>query len=1074
MAISELMGKIVHCMSRFIVGSAIGFIHIWQISLVTLSVVPLIAVSGAIFAYATAGFVAKVQKSCVEAGEIAEEVIGNIRTVQAFVGEEKAVKSYMNALSKGYRYGMKVALAKGLGLGSVYAVLFCSWALLIWFTSGIVHKGICNGGEAFTTIIIVFVAGLSLGQAASNISMIMKVKAAAYPILEMIERNMLNKACKVSGDTLDEVDGHIELCNLCFSYPSRPDVLIFDELNLDIPARKIVALVGGSGSGKSTIISLIACFYKPLSGCILLDGHDIKSLELKWLRQQIGLVNQEPALFAMSIRENILHGNEDATMEELSHATEQSHAKSFIDNLPDKYETQVGERGIQLSGGQKQRIAIARVMLKKPRILLLDEATSALDAELEKSIQEGLNRAMVGCTTVIVTHHLSTIRNANVIAVVQHGKIMEIGTHDELMLDPQSTYRSLIQFQESASVQGSSVIGHSKRGSDRQFHSFCSDRDSFNYYHLETTEKPNVKTVSLRRLYSLVVPDWIFGMFGTIGAFVTGAQMSLLTFWMTQALVAYYMDWECTQREIRKSVCLFCGASLSILVFYTVQHVNFGIMGERLALRVREKIFRAILQNEIGWFDDTSHTGTFLSSCLETDATLLQTVIVDRSHILLHNVGLITTSFIITFMLNWRLTLVIVATFPFLIGANICEQFFLKGFGGDLSKTYLKANMLAAEAVSNIRTVASFCLEDKVLKVYAGELDEPAKRSHRRGHISGFVYGFSQFCLFSSYGLAMWYSSILMAKELTSFLSVIRCFMVLIITAFAVAEALALFPDIIQGNQMVESIFELMDRRSGVVSDTGVDAGSISGTVELKGVDFCYPSRPDDMIFRDLDLTVNAGKTMALVGMSGSGKSTVLSLIFRFYDPTAGKVMVDGRDIREFKLQSLRNHIGLVQQEPALFATTIYENILYGKDDASEAEVVEAAKISNAHSFISALPEGYSTMVGERGVQLSGGQKQRIAIARAIIKNPAILLLDEATCALDVESENVVQQALDIVMRERTTIMVAHRLSSVRNADIISVLQDGKIIEQGNHKTLVEHRSGAYYKLIRLQQLNHE
>ncbi|KAJ0968043.1 hypothetical protein J5N97_024960 [Dioscorea zingiberensis] len=1077
--ISEKVGKIMHCMSRFVVGFAIGFMHIWQISLVTLSIVPLIAVSGGFFAYATTGFVARVRKSYVNAGEIAEEVIGNIRTVQAFVGEEKAVKSYKNALLKTYKYGMKAALAKGLGLGSVYSVLFFSWALLIWFTSRVVHKDISNGADAFTTMLIVFVAGLSLGQGAPNISTVLKAIKAAQPILETIERSRANNAKIMSGDTLAQVAGHIELCNVRFSYPSRPGVVIFDGLNLDIPSGKVVALVGGSGSGKSTIISLMERFYEPLSGAVLLDGHDIRNLQLKWLRKQIGLVNQEPALFDMSIRDNILYGKEDATMEEITHATKLSNAYTFINNLPDQYETQVGERGIQLSGGQKQRIALARVILKNPRILLLDEATSSLDAESEKSIQEGLDRVMVGRTTVIVAHRLSTIRNADVIAVVQGGKIVETGTHEELMLDPQSAYASLIQLQASASVQGLSSIGHSKRltsfrSSDKQFHSFHSDKDSFSYYAPEAIDQQKVRSISFRRLYSMAAPDWKLGLFGTMGAFGTGAQIPLFSLGLTQALVSFYMDWQTTQREIKKIALLFCGGAVITLIFHIIHHGYFGIMGERLALRVREKIFRAILQNEIGWFDETSHSSAMLASRLETDASLLRTIVIDCSVILLHNVGSIVTSFIITFMLSWKLTLVILATFPLLITANISEQLFLKGFGGNLSKAYLKANMLATEAVSNIRTVASFCLEDKLVKLYASALDAPAKRSLQQGHIMGIFYGISQFFLFSSYALALWYGSVLMSKELISFPSLIKSFMILVVTAFSMAEALALAPDIIKGSQMAESVFELMDRKTEVVSDTGVDAGRFIGMVEIKGVEFCYPSRPDDVIFRDLDLKVNAGKTMALVGMSGSGKSTVLSLILRFYDPTTGKVMIDGKDIRKFHLKSLRKQIGLVQQEPALFATTIYDNISYGKDDASETEVIEAAKIANAHSFISALPEGYVTKVGERGVQLSGGQKQRIAIARAVIKNPTILLLDEATSALDVESERTVQQALDRVMKTRTTIMVAHRLSTVQNADDISVMQDGKIVEQGSHKTLVERTDGAYYKLINLQQQNHQ
>lgn len=266
----------------------------------------------------------------------------------------------------------------------------------------------------------------------------------------------MSKASSKTGRKLDKLSGHIEFKDVSFRYPSRPDVAIFNKFCLDIPAGKIVALVGGSGSGKSTVISLIERFYEPLSGEILLDGNNIKGLDLKWLRQQIGLVNQEPALFATTIRENILYGKDDATMEEITRAAKLSEAMSFISNLPERFETQVGERGIQLSGGQKQRIAISRAIVKNPSILLLDEATSALDAESEKSVQEALDRVMVGRTTVVVAHRLSTIRNADVIAVVQGRKIVETGSHEELISNPNSAYAALVQLQEAASQQSNS------------------------------------------------------------------------------------------------------------------------------------------------------------------------------------------------------------------------------------------------------------------------------------------------------------------------------------------------------------------------------------------------------------------------------------------------------------------------------------------------------------------------------------------------------------------------------------------------------------------------------------------
>ncbi|KAK4261467.1 hypothetical protein QN277_004459 [Acacia crassicarpa] len=1082
-ALSEKVGNFIHYISRFISGFIIGFVRVWQISLVTLSIVPLIALAGGLYAYVTVGLISKVRKSYVRAGEIAEEVIGNVRTVQAFAGEERAVRSYKMALMKTYKNGRKAGLAKGLGLGSMHCVLFLSWSLLVWFTSVVVHKDIANGGESFTTMLNVVIAGLSLGQAAPDITAFVRAKAAAYPIFQMIERDTVSKSSSKTGYKLNKVEGHIQFKGVCFSYPSRPEVVIFNNLNIDIPSGKVVALVGESGSGKSTVISLIERFYEPFSGQILLDGNNIKELDLKWLRRQIGLVNQEPALFATSIRENILYGKDDATLEELQRAVKLSDAQSFINNLPDRLETQVGERGVQLSGGQKQRIAISRALVKNPSILLLDEATSALDAESEKSVQEALDRVMVGRTTVVVAHRLSTIRNADVIAVVQGGKIVETGSHDELIANPISAFASLVQFQEAVSLQTHPSVAPSlgqlssvrnsrelSRTTTSLGGSFRSDKESIGCVDADEVDSGKTRRVSARRLYSMIGPDWYYGVIGTFCAFIAGAQMPLFALGISHALVSYYMDWETTCREVKKIAFLFCGGAVVTVIVHAIEHLCFGIMGERLTLRVREALFSAILKNEIGWFDDTENTSSMLSSRLETDATLLRTIVVDRSAILLQNVGLVAASFIIAFLLNWRITLVVIATYPLVISGHISEKLFFQGYGGNLSKAYLKANMLAGEAVSNIRTVAAFCSEDKVLELYASELVDPSKRSLKRGQIAGIFYGISQFFIFSSYGLALWYGSVLMEKELASFKSIMKSFMVLIVAALAMGETLALAPDLLKGNQMVASVFHLMDRKSGVMSDTGEDLKTVEGTIELKNVNFSYPSRPDVTIFKDFNLKVPSGSSHALVGQSGSGKSSVVSLILRFYDPTSGKVMIDGKDIRRVNLKSLRKHIGLVQQEPALFATSIFENILYGKEGASESEVIAAAQLANAHSFISGLPEGYSTKVGERGVQLSGGQRQRIAIARAVLKNPEILLLDEATSALDVESERVVQQALDRLMQNRTTVMVAHRLSTIRNADQISVLQDGMIVEQGSHPILIENKNGAYFKLVSLQQ----
>lgn len=399
------------------------------------------------------------------------------------------------------------------------------------------------------------------------------------------------------------------------------------------------------------------------------------------------------------------------------------------------------------------------------------------------------------------------------------------------------------------------------------------------------------------------------------------------------------------------------------------------------------------------------------------------------------------------------------------------QQLSLKGFAGDTAKAHAKTSMIAGEGVSNIRTVAAFNAQNKILSLFCHELRVPQSQTLRRSLTAGILFGISQFALHASEALILWYGVHLVGKGVSTFSKVIKVFVVLVVTANSVAETVSLAPEIIRGGESVGSVFSTLDRSTRIDPDDpdAEPVETIRGEIELRHVDFAYPSRPDVVVFKDFNLRIRAGQSQALVGASGSGKSSVIALIERFYDPTAGKVMIDGKDIRRLNLKSLRLKIGLVQQEPALFAASIFDNIAYGKEGATEAEVVEAARAANVHGFVSALPNAYKTPVGERGVQLSGGQKQRIAIARAVLKNPAILLLDEATSALDAESECVLQEALERLMRGRTTVLVAHRLSTIRGVDCIGVVQDGRIVEQGSHSELVSRPDGAYSRLLQLQ-----
>jgi ATP-binding cassette subfamily B (MDR/TAP) protein 1 len=1105
-------GNYLHYMARFFAGFAVGFSSVWQLTLVTLAVVPLIALAGGAYAVVMIGITSKSQKAYSNAGEIAEEAIAQIRTVYSFVGESKAVRAYKHALETTLKLGKRAGLAKGLGVGCTYGLLFGAWALLLWYASTLVLSKVTNGGQAFTTILNVIISGIALGQAAPNLTTFGKGKAAGYNILEMISRKPLVDR-NTDGAILCQVRGQIQLQNVWFSYPSRKDIPVFQNFCLTIPAGKMAAIVGGSGSGKSTVVSLIERFYDPCSGEVLLDGFNIKNLELQWLREQIGLVNQEPALFATSILENILYGKDCATMEEIQEAAKAANAHAFIAGLPDGYDTQVGERGVQLSGGQKQRVAIARAMLRNPSILLLDEATSALDSGSEQIVQEALNKVMVGRTTVIIAHRLSTIQNAHMIAVVQHGVVVETGTHEELIVKGETgVYFQLVKLQEAAGLNKLMEVkmddadcakitagSHSSRGGSMShrwsqrlsfklseslrrvgsFRSIGHDPEADSCLGVEYEASSELASMaypaapSMWRLLKLNSPEWPYALLGSLGAIMAGCETPLFALAISHMLVTFYNpNASFVHHEVARICFIFAAATVVTVGIYVLQHFFFGLTGERLTMRVRELMFQSILQQEVGWFDDEANNSSLLATRLATDATMVRAAVGDRMSTILQNLALVITAFCIAFYLQWRVAAVILGTFPLLISAAVGEQLFLKGFGGDLSKAYGRASMVAGEAVGNIRTVAAFCAEEKVLDLFMRELEEPNKQMVMRGQLSGFGYGLSQFCMYSSYGLALWYASTLVREGKAQFGDVLKTFMVLIITAFGVAETLALAPDIVKGSKALSSIFVILDRQTAINPDNPVaeEVTSASGDIELRHVDFAYPARPDVQLFTDFSLKVKGGRSLALVGASGSGKSSVIALIARFYDPLAGKVMINGKDIRNMKLKSLRRHIGLVSQEPSLFACTIYENIVYGRDGATQSEVIEAAKAANAHSFISGLPNGYQTEVGERGVQLSGGQKQRVAIARAVLKDPAILLLDEATSALDAQSEKVVQEALDRLMLGRTTVVVAHRLSTIRNTHSIAVIHDGQIVEQGSHQTLMSKVGGTYAQLISLQQ----
>ncbi|XVE88300.1 hypothetical protein DITRI_Ditri19aG0058900 [Diplodiscus trichospermus] len=1111
-AMGEKVGKFIQLVSTFIGGFIIAFTRGWQLALVLSACIPLVVIAGGTMAMIMAKMSSRGQLAYAEAGNVVEQTVGAIRTVASFAGEKQAIEKYNSKLRVAYTTTIHQGLVSGVGLGAMLVVVFSSYGLAIWYGSELIANKGYNGGQVINVMIAIMMGGMSLGQTTPILNSFASGQAAAYKMFETIKRIPKIDPYDTSGITLEDIRGEIELKDVYFKYPARPDVHIFFGFSLYVPSGITAALVGQSGSGKSTVISLLERFYDPDSGEVLIDGVDLKKLQLRWIREKIGLVSQEPILFATTIRENIAYGKENPTDAEIRTAIELANAAKFIDKLPQGLDTMVGEHGTQLSGGQKQRIAIARAILKNPKILLLDEATSALDAESERVVQDALVKVMSNRTTVVVAHRLTTVKNADMIAVVHQGKLVEKGTHEELIKDAEGANFQLVRLQEGAKEGKGAQVKETETSDatadiDKAITRFrshslslslrrsvskdsSSSRRSFTYNFgvpgsinfceteegVESSVKAEIdierhKSVSIKRLASLNKPEVSVLFVGSIAAAVHGVIFPMFGLFFSSAIKSFFEPTSQLLKDARIWALCYVGMGLVTLLVGPLQNYFFGVAGGKLIQRIRSLTFEKVVHQDISWFDDPVNSSGAIGARLSTDASTVRNLVGDTLALIVQNISTIVAGLIIAFTANWMLALAILAVSPFMLIQGYLQTKFLKGFSVDAKLMYEEASQVANDAVGSIRTVASFCSEKKVMDLYQEKCEAPMKQGVRLGLVSGSGFGFSFFALYCTNAFCFYIGAILVHHGKATFEEVLKVFFALTISAIGVSQTSALAPDTNKAKDSTASIFEILDRKPTIdsSSSTGSTLPSVTGNIELEHISFKYPTRPNIQIFRDLYLSIPSGKTVALVGESGSGKSTVICLIERFYDPDSGRVILDGMDIRKIRLSWLRQQMGLVSQEPILFNETIRANIAYGKQgNATEEEIIAATKVANAHNFISSLPQGYDTSVGERGVQLSGGQKQRIAIARAILKDPKILLLDEATSALDAESERVVQEALDKVMVNRTTIVVAHRLTTIKGADIIAVVKNGVIAEKGKHEALMKITDGAYASLVAL------
>ncbi|KAI7472082.1 multidrug resistance protein [Hortaea werneckii] len=1112
--ISEKVGLTLTAIATFITAYVIGFIKYWKLTLIlTSTIVAIVITMGAL-----GNMIVKWNKialsSYAEGGTVAEEVISSVRNAVAFGTEAKLAREYDAHLIKAEKAGFRMKAIQGSMIGFLMCYVYLTYSLSFWQGSRYLVWGEMGLSDVLTILLSIMIGAFSLGNVAPNLQAFTTGVAAATKIYATIDRNSPLDPESEHGEKLKEFEGTIELKNIKHIYPSRPEVCVMEDVDLVIPAGKTTALVGASGSGKSTIVGLVERFYDPVGGQVLLDGRDVQDLNLRWLRQQVSLVSQEPTLFATTIGNNIRHGligteyeglSEKETQDLVENAARMSNAHDFITQLSEGYDTNVGERGFLLSGGQKQRIAIARAIVSDPKILLLDEATSALDTKSEGVVQAALDKAAQGRTTIVIAHRLSTIKNADNIVVMSRGKIVEQGNHDEL-LEKKAAYFNLVEAQRIAAdteqkdedevpiLDEKDAQTLPTPGDEEKQMAFEQDPNDLQLGRTKTTQSASSKVLqnktqqgevkySLGQLIRLVASfnkqEMGLMILGLFAAVINGAGQPVQAVFFAKSITALTLprqEYDRLRSEANFWSWMYFMLAMVQLVFFLVQGVAFAYCSERLVHRGRDQAFRTMLRQDIQFFDREENTAGALTSFLSTETTHLAGMSGVTLGTILQVVATLVICFVISLAVGWKLALVCIATVPIVLGCGFFRFWMLARFQQRSKKAYEKSASYACEATSAIRTVASLTREIDVLDHYHNQILAQQGSSLKSIMQSSLLYAASQSFMFLCMALGFWYGGTLIASREYSIFQFFLCFAAVIFGSQSAGTIFSFAPDMGKAKHAAAELKTLFDRKPEIDSwsPEGEHLEHIEGAIEFRDVHFRYPTRPAQPVLRGLNLDVKPGQYVALVGASGCGKSTTIALLERFYDPLVGGVYVDGKEISSLNINNYRNFLALVSQEPTLYQGTVRENILLGADrkpeDVPEEAIIRACKDANIYDFVMSLPEAFNTVVGNKGSMLSGGQKQRLAIARALLRDPKILLLDEATSALDSESEKVVQAALDAAARGRTTIAVAHRLSTIQKADMIYVFDQGRIVENGTHSELIA-KGGRYFELVNLQSL---
>jgi ATP-binding cassette subfamily B protein len=1061
-----------------------------------------------------------------EVAQIVDEDTAGVRVVKAFGRESREVRRIADVSTSLYGAQLRSVRIQARYQPILEAVPTLGQVAILalggWLT--LEHHLTIGTFLAFSAYIAALVSP------ARQLAMVLAIGQQARVGIERIFQ-LLDRVPAIQ-DAPDAVElpargGEIRFAGVSFGYGEQDVVHDFD---LTIAPGERVALVGPSGSGKSTIAALVPRFYDTDAGSVSVNGVDVRGLQVKSLRRDIGVVFEESFLFSDSVRANIAYGRPDATEDEIVAAARVAAADDFIRALPRGYDTVVGERGLSLSGGQRQRIAIARAILADPGILILDDATSAIDARTEESIHEALRGALANKTVLLVAHRESTLRLADRIVVLDHGRIAEQGTHDELM-ESSATYRALLtgldadvaeavaegrievlatlteggttatawsgaDQQQSAGPTrsvggglGMGLGGGGGRGGGRGLAGMLAATPELLARVAALGPARDIPNVNLAaetvqdRSFTLgrVLREFRRPLIGGLVLVVLDAAAGLLGPYLVKTGIDGGVQVG-SGAVLALASGLFLVVTLADLVDEIAESFVTGRLAQRVMLSLRIRIFAQLQRLSLDYYE--REMGGRIMTRMTTD--------IDQFESLIENGLLSALVAIVTFvgvgvaliLVNWELGL---WTLTVVIPLAVATYFFRKRAEVLYDESRERIAIVNAdfqESLSGVRESQAFVHETETRARFRGLGARYLDSRIAAQRLVATYFPFVQFLSGVADAIVLGVGAILIGSgQLTA--GALIAFILYIDMFFSPIQQLSqVFDSWQQTRVSVDRIAELMKLETLTPeAANAIRPGSLSGELSLTGVRFSYPAAPPrpsssarrlgpadrrlletaDAAFvkppealRGIDLTIAAGETVALVGETGAGKSTVMKLVARFYDTDEGSVSVDGRDVRELDLRAFRTQLGYVPQEAFLFTGSVRDNIAYGRPEASDAEVEAAARAVGAHEFVVELDGGYLHELSERGRSLSAGHRQLLALARAELVNPSILLLDEATSNLDLVTESRVAAAMQRVSHGRTTLVIAHRLQTARTADRIAVLHAGQLVEIGSHDELLE------------------